>query len=115
METSALPRRAVHSPDIKGIKRSGADLTYNESLPGGFVRIALISTFIIFLTGFFSPASAGPALYFRILSPPNLPKMSVCTAKSKRTDPNEAALPWGSLCYHFHSALCNTFHFRVRF
>ena len=46
-----------------------------------------IIALIFMVTGFFTPAMAGPALYFRTLLPPQLPKMtySQCIAKAYRT------------------------------
>ncbi len=45
-----------------------------------------IVALIFMLSGFFTPAMAGPALYFTTLVPPKLPKMSYsqCVAKAYR-------------------------------
>ncbi len=45
-----------------------------------------IVALIFMLSGFFTPAMAGPALYFRTLVPPQLPKMSYsqCVGKAYR-------------------------------
>ena len=53
-------------------------------------RTLLVATTLILglvIGGFCTPAVAGPALYFKILSPPQLPKMSFsgCVAKANRT------------------------------
>ena len=65
--------------------------TFIHSAPNVLIRyikyVALLTVTILIIGGHIAPAYAGPALYFRILSPPRIEEMSFsqCAGKAYRT------------------------------